>query len=80
MHLHHCRFLHEYVRKLMQILSGLWIAPGGAQRIRKYCEVLARATSQSGRFAYGFRTKLYFAVVEKSVIEDRRGGYGVLHY
>jgi hypothetical protein len=46
---------------LLQSLRALCKAPGGAGRIWKYFEVLARATEVTGRFAYRFRTELHFA-------------------
>jgi len=52
---------------LLQSLKALCKAPGGACSIRKYLEVLARATRVSGRFVYGFWTELHFAVDSGSV-------------
>jgi len=46
---------------LLQSLSALCKAPGGAGSIWKYLEALVRATGVSGRFAHGFRTELHFA-------------------
>jgi hypothetical protein len=46
---------------LLRSLRELCTAPGGARRIWKYLEALARATGESGRFADGFRTKLHFS-------------------
>ena len=48
---------------LLQSLTALCKGPGGAGSIWKYIEALARATGVSGRFAYGFQTKLHFADV-----------------
>jgi hypothetical protein len=49
---------------LLQSLSALCKAPGGAGSIWEYLEAVMRAARVSGRFAYGFRTKLHFADVE----------------
>jgi len=62
---------------LLQSLRALCKAPGGAGSIWKYLEAQVRATGVSGRFAYGFWTKLHFADVlggykEISVTERRR--------
>ena len=46
---------------LLQCLRALCEAPGGPGSIWKYLEALVRATGESGRFACGFRTDLYFA-------------------
>jgi len=46
---------------LLQSLSALCKAPGGAGSIWEYLEAVVRATRVSGRFAYGFRTELHFA-------------------
>jgi len=46
---------------LLQSLRALCKAPGGAGSVWKYIKMLLRATGVSGRFAYGFRTKLHFA-------------------
>jgi hypothetical protein len=48
---------------LLQCLRAFCKAPGGAGCIWKYLEALARATGESERFAYGFRTELPFADV-----------------
>jgi hypothetical protein len=61
MHLHHCRYFQEHMRKLLHSLRAFCKAPGGAGSIWKYLEAVARATGVSERFAYGFRTELHFA-------------------
>jgi len=48
---------------LLQSLSALCKAPGGAGSIWEYLEAVVRATRVSGRFVYGFRTELHFADV-----------------
>jgi hypothetical protein len=48
---------------LLHSLRALYQAPGEAGSIRKYLEALARATGESARFAYVFRTELHYAVV-----------------
>jgi len=48
---------------LLQSLSTLCKAPGGAGSIWEYLEAVVRATRVSGRFAYSFRTELHFADV-----------------
>jgi len=48
---------------LLQSLRALCNTPGGAGSIRKYLEAVVRATGVSGRFVYGFRTKLHSADV-----------------
>jgi hypothetical protein len=63
MHLHHFRCFEEHMRMLLQSLSALSKAPGGAGSIWKYLEAGVRAARVSGRFAYGFRTELHFADV-----------------
>jgi len=50
---------------LWHILRAFCKAPGGAGRIWKYLEALARATGVSERFVYSFRTELHFADVVK---------------
>ena len=64
MHLHQCRYFQEHMRMLLQSLRALCKALGGAGRILKYLEALARATGVPGRFAYGFRTDIQFADVQ----------------
>src|SRR5882757_3217064 len=61
MHLHHFRCFEEYMRMLLQSLSALCKAPGGAGSIWEYLEEVVRATRVSGRFGYVFRTELHFA-------------------
>jgi len=61
MNLHHNRCFQEHVRMLMQSLTVLCKAPGGAGSIWKYLEALVRATRLSRRFAFGFQTELHFA-------------------
>jgi len=50
---------------LLQSLSTLCNAPGGAGSIWEYLEAVVRATRVSGRFAYSFRTELHFADVNQ---------------
>jgi len=52
-----------HVRMLLHSLRAHCKAPGGARSIWKYLEALVRATGVSGRFAYGFQTKLHVADV-----------------
>jgi hypothetical protein len=63
MHLHHSRRFQKHVRMLLQSFRALCKAPGGGGSIWKYLEAVVSATGVSGRFAYGFRTKLHFADV-----------------
>jgi len=49
---------------LLQSLSALCKAPGGAGSIWQLLKAVVRATTVSGRFAYGFRIKLHFANVQ----------------
>jgi hypothetical protein len=63
MHLHYYRCFQEHVRMLLLSLKVLCKAPGRARSIWKYFEVLVRAIGVSGRFAFGFQTKLYFGDV-----------------
>jgi len=45
---------------LLQSLNTFCKSAGGAGSIRKYIEPLARTPGVSGRFVYGFGTKLHF--------------------
>jgi len=55
---------------LLQSLSALCKAPGGAGSIWEYLEAVVGATRVSGSFAYGFRTELHFPDVMESVLRS----------
>jgi len=63
MHLHNCRCFQEHLRKLLQSLRALCLAPGGSGSVWKYLEALVMSPGVSGRIACSFRTELHFADV-----------------
>jgi len=54
---------------LLQSLTALCNAPGGAGSIWKYLEALVRATGVSGRLAY--ISKMYFSLWKTPVVSER---------
>jgi hypothetical protein len=61
MHLNNCRCVQEHLNMLLQSLTALGKASGGAGSIWKYLEALVRATGVSRKFVYGFQTNLHVA-------------------